>query len=88
VVTAELRGSIEQRTPLPFPGVWASIQPDLNKLCPRKAPCVGYTLVAEPSSELEGDCTIVSRGISVPDPLYEGGKITFRVNNKNHCTGG
>lgn len=88
VVTSELRGSIEQRTPNPFPGVWPGIQAELNKLCPGKAPCVGYALTVDPSSTREGDCIIVSGGIKVPEPLYEGGKVSFRVNNKKNCTPG
>jgi hypothetical protein len=88
VLPSGLRGSIEQRTPNPFPGVWPGIQADLNKLCPGKVPCVGYTLVIDTSTEITGDCVIVSEGIKVPDPLYEGGKVTFLVNNKNRCTEG
>lgn len=85
---ASLRGSIEQQTGLPFPGVWEAVQTQLAEVCPGKVPCAGYTLVVDSSADPEGDCVIVSNGISVPDPLHEGGKITFRVNNKNNCTGG
>jgi hypothetical protein len=87
VLSSELRGSIEQRTPNPFSGIWPGIQAELNALCPSKVPCVGYTLVVDTSTDQTGDCFIVAGGIKVPDPLYVGGKVTFRVNNKNRCTG-
>lgn len=88
VVTSELRGSIEQRTPNPLPDVWPGIQSDLNELCPDKVPCVGYVLTVDPSSTLEGDCVIVGGGIKIPDPLFEGGKVSLLVNNKKNCTPG
>lgn len=82
VLTADLRGSLEQRTGQQFPGSWAGMQSLLAELCPDKKLCVGYTLVVDPSIKNEQDCFIPNGGISVPDPLYVGGKITFRVNNK------
>jgi hypothetical protein len=81
VLPAGLRGSIEQRASQPFPGVWAGMQDELAGACPTKTVCVGYTLVVDPSIVGDSDCFVGLGGISVPDPLYEGGKITFRVNN-------
>ncbi len=52
-----------------------------HRACPDKKVCVGYTLVVDPSIVNEQDCFIAKGGIKVPDPLHEGGKITFRVNN-------
>lgn len=87
VVADDLRRSIESRLAgQPFSDVWAGMQTELNGLCPAKKPCVGYALVVDTSTEETEDCIVV--GIKMPDPLYEGGKITFRVNNKNRCTGG
>jgi hypothetical protein len=84
-----MRGSIESRTGLPFPEVWAGMQDELINACPGKTKvCVGYALVAVPSADQTEDCIIVEGGIKVPDPLYEKGNITFRVNNKNNCTAG
>jgi hypothetical protein len=83
-----MRGSIESRDGQEFSSAWGSMVDELANACPGKKLCVGYALVVDPSSTLEGDCIVVSKGIKVPDPLYEGGKITFRVNNKNNCTAG
>ncbi|MFI6094460.1 hypothetical protein ACIA8G_02840 [Lentzea sp. NPDC051213] len=81
MITSGLRGSIESRTGQSFPDAWAGMQTDLEGLCPAKKPCVGYALVADPTIESDQDCYIGKNGIKVPDPLYEDGKITFRVNN-------
>lgn len=79
---ANLRGSIEGRTNQPFPNAWAGMRDDLTEACPgKKKLCVGYKLVPDPSIVSEQDCFVPSGGISVPDPLHEGGKIEFRVNN-------
>jgi hypothetical protein len=79
VLPAALRTSIEQRTGVPFPGIWADLKIELARECPGKTLCVGHALVVDPSTDIEGDCVIV--GISIPEPLHEGGKITFRVTN-------
>lgn len=87
VLPANLRGSIEQRGSQPFPGVWTGMQDELASACPGKKVCVGYTLVVDPSIVNEQDCFIGKGGIKVPDPLHEGGKITFRVNNDKCAEG-
>jgi hypothetical protein len=87
VFPASLRGSIEQRTGLSFPSAWASMQTELANACPGKKVCVGFALVVDSSTNTPGDCIIVPKGIKVPDPLYEGGAITFRVTNKR-CSEG
>jgi hypothetical protein len=61
---------------------------ELANACPGKKLCVGYALIAVPSADQTGDCIVVDDGIKVPDPLYEKGNITFRVNNKKNCTPG
>jgi hypothetical protein len=79
VLPAGLRTSIEQQTGIPFPLAWSTISGQLTAACPGKVLCAGYTLVVDASTGTEGDCTVVPKGIKVPDPLHEGGKITFRV---------
>ncbi|MEU3646113.1 hypothetical protein AB0E59_22205 [Lentzea sp. NPDC034063] len=81
VLPAGLRGSIEQQTGIPFPQSWNTISGQLAEACPGKKLCVGYTLVVDGSTDTEGDCKVVRGGIKVPDPLHEGGKITFRITN-------
>ncbi|GGU86219.1 hypothetical protein [Lentzea flava] len=87
VFPASLRGSIEQRTGQSFPSAWASMQTELANVCPGKKVCVGFALVVDTSTNTPGDCIVVPKGIKVPDPLYEGGAITFRVTNKR-CSEG
>ncbi|MFJ5986698.1 hypothetical protein [Lentzea sp. NPDC092896] len=87
VLPAGLRGSIEQQTGIPFPLSWNTISGQLAEACPGKKLCVGYTLVVDGSTDTEGDCKVVRGGIKVPDPLHEGGKITFRITN-DLCSGG
>jgi hypothetical protein len=92
VLPAGVRGSIETRAGGRFPDVWAGMQGELANACPGKKLCVGHALVPDPKIVSEKDCYVDNvgnkRGISVPDPLYEGGKITFRVNNTKNCTKG
>ncbi|MFC3897266.1 hypothetical protein ACFOWZ_37805 [Lentzea rhizosphaerae] len=86
---ASLRGSIESRDGQAFPDAWAGMVDELADVCPGKKLCVGYALVVDPSIVNEQDCFIdEDGGIKVPDPLYEKGTITFRVNNKTNCTPG
>jgi hypothetical protein len=66
---------------------WSNISGQLREACPGKKLCVGYTLVVDGSTGLEGDCKVVDKGIKVPDPLHEGGKITFRITN-DKCSEG
>ena len=87
MLPSELRGSIEQQDGQFFPEVWERFEQDVAKVCPGKVPCVGYTLVIVPATGDLENCKIVDGGISVPDPLHEGGKITFRLTN-DLCSGG
>ena len=87
VLPAGLRGSIEQQDGQFFPESWGRIQGQIAEVCPGQTLCVGHTLVIDPTSELTDDCFIVPGGISVPDPLHEGGTITFRITN-DLCSGG
>ncbi|MFJ8958227.1 hypothetical protein ACIRG5_02505 [Lentzea sp. NPDC102401] len=86
VLPSGLRTSIEQQDGQFFPEVWARFEKDLVKSCPHGAPCVGPTKVIAPPGDDTRDCYIVDGGISVPDPLYEGGTITFRITN-DLCSG-
>ncbi|MFS8102384.1 hypothetical protein LFM09_35190 [Lentzea alba] len=83
-----LRTSIEQRDEQQFPDIWAGMTDELANACPGKKLCVGYALVVDPSVVDERNCFVPDKGISVPDPLREGGKITFKVNNKTDCVVG
>ena len=87
VLPAGLRGSIKQQTGIPFPLAWETIKGQLAEACPGKKVCVGHALVVDSSTGTEGDCKVVPGGISVPDPLHEGGKITFRVTNTECAEG-
>lgn len=89
VFPASMRGSIESRDGQKFSSAWGSMVDELANACPGKKLCVGYALVVDPTIVSEQDCYIDENGgIKVPDPLYEKGNITFRVNNKNNCTPG
>ncbi|MCX2947135.1 hypothetical protein [Lentzea sp. NEAU-D7] len=87
VLPAGLRGSIEQQDEQFFPESWGRIQGQVAEACPGQVLCVGHALVVDPASGLTEDCFVVPGGISVPDPLHEGGTITFRVTN-DLCSGG
>ncbi|SFR05215.1 hypothetical protein SAMN04488564_102722 [Lentzea waywayandensis] len=86
VLPSGLRGSIEEQDGQYFPEVWERFEEEVAKICPGDAPCVGHAEVIDPSSDDTRDCYIVDGGISVPDPLYRGGKITFRITN-DLCSG-
>ncbi|MET9229201.1 hypothetical protein [Lentzea sp. NPDC003310] len=87
VLPASLRGSIEQQDERFFPESWGQIQGQIAEVCPGQVLCVGHVLVVDPTSGLTDDCFVVPGGISVPDPLHEGGRITFRVTN-DRCSAG
>ncbi|MFD4637876.1 hypothetical protein ACFWN2_11210 [Lentzea sp. NPDC058436] len=87
VLPSGLRGTIESQVGQSFPSAWEAIQVQLAPVCPGEVPCVGYALVVDGSTGTLGDCVIVEGGIKVPDPLYEKGTITFRVNNDINCAG-
>lgn len=87
VLPSGLRGTIESQVGQSFPSAWEAIEVQLAGVCPSKVPCAGYALVVDGSTGTPGDCVIVDGGIEVPDPLYEKGTITFRVNNDIDCAG-
>lgn len=82
VLRDDLRKSIEERTGQPFADVWSGIAELLIKECPHHdAPCVGHDLRVDETFVSEQDCVVAPGGIVVPDPLHEGDKIIFYVNN-------
>ena len=85
VLPSELRKSIEEQDFQQLAVSWPRIKGQVAEKCPGGKPCVGAAIVTDPSIVSDEDCFIGAGGISVPDPLYEGGEITFRVNNKTNC---
>jgi len=85
VLTSVLRGSIESQTGIAFSQSWKQTTDRFPEFCPDEKPCVGYSRVVEASPDASGDCIVVS--IKVPDPLFVGGKIAFKVNNDINCAG-